>query len=348
MNSGALVVVGINHKTSGVEVREKFFLRAVERELLLSHLKSEVRVVEAFVLSTCNRTEIYAHLIDDDHFLLIQSLFNMKDLSFSREWLRHFYIKKGAAAVTHLFDVACGMDSLVIGEKQILGQIKEAAALASKMGMFSRGFNILTNMAIRAGKMAQTNTHISTGGSSVSWAAVNMAQEMLGTLKDKNILIIGAGKMSHLTADQLSKKSVGKVFVMNRTLDKAADLAGRFGGQPVLFWDMKEVLTRVDVCLCSAGAPHYLIEKDHVQQVMPLRGNKPIIFIDISTPRNINPEVSGIPGVQLVSIDDLQRVVTENIEKRRSAMDEVRKIIDKKVVAFYKKMTRCSHVEFII
>src|SRR3989338_3182138 len=190
-----LCVVCISHKKCPVETREKFFLRTVERELLLSHLKNESSVVEGLILSTCNRTEIYAHLLDDDPALLVKSLFKIKGLHFSDDLMKYFYVKKDKDAVRHLFSVSAGLDSLILGEKQILGQVKVAVELSRQEGMLGKQFNILTNLAIRLGKKARTETEIDAGGSSVSWAAMKMAEEVLGQLNDKAVFMLGAGKM---------------------------------------------------------------------------------------------------------------------------------------------------------
>jgi glutamyl-tRNA reductase len=341
-----IIIAGISHKTASIEVREKLFLRIKERELLLSNLKNEAGVVSAIVLSTCNRTEIYAHLIDDNPLLLLQHLFKVKKMNLTKEWGKHFYIHKQEAAVRHLFNVACGLDSLVIGESQILGQVKTAADSARNQRMMDKVFNILLNVAIHGGKLVKTRTDISFGGSSVSWAAVAMANQALESLEGKNVLIIGAGKMSQLTAGQLSRRSIANVFVMNRTLDKAKALAQQIGGHAVALWDMKDVLSHVDVCICSAGAPHYLLERALIRDVMAQRQSTPLLLIDISTPRNIDPAVADLPDVQLISMDDLNNIIIENIEKRRSAIESVERIIERKVSAFYDKISKVKEREF--
>jgi glutamyl-tRNA reductase len=165
-----------------------------------------------------------------------------------------------------------------------------------------------------------------------------MARILLGSLETKQVLIVGAGKMSRLTAGQLGRRVINSVFVMNRTLRKAEDLARQIGGRAVSFWDMKDILARVDICLCSAGAPHYLIEKDLVAEVMALRRQRPLLLIDISTPRNIDPQISSVAGVRLVSMDDLRKVVTDNIEQRRLAVGEALGIVGRKVNGFYEKI----------
>ncbi|MCR4336980.1 MAG: glutamyl-tRNA reductase [Candidatus Omnitrophica bacterium] len=335
------IAVGINHKSSPVEVREKFFLNPLEQELLLSCLKNEPLVREVFIFSTCNRTEIYAHLTRNDSALLIESLFSLKNIPFSQELFKYFYVKQGQEMIKHLFNVTCGLDSLVVGERQILGQVKDAVALASRKKTLDTQFNILTNMVIRAAKMGQTQTQISSGGSSISWAAVAMAQKLLGSLEGKSVLIIGAGKMSQLAAGDFQRKGVSKLFVMNRTREKGEELAQKFNGQSVGFEDVKEVLREVDVCICAAGASHYLIEKGLVERVMTQRQHQ-LLMLDISMPRNIHPDVASVEGVLLININELDKVVDQNIEQRRQAIFEVERIIAQKMNEFSKKIVKIS------
>lgn len=338
-----LILIGLNHKSANIGIRELFFLQPLERELLLSELKNNPKIFEAFVLSTCNRTEIYAHLLDDDPALLFEVLFKIKKLPRMPVLTDYFYVQKNNNVINHLLEVTCGLDSLVIGEKQILGQVKESTKLAQDMGMLGKVFNILINTAVHAGKIAQRKTQIGAGGSSVSWAAVNMTQKILGPLNEKDILIIGAGKMSYLTADQLSRKSVNNIFVMNRTRAKAEELARKIDGVAVKSWDLKNVLSKVDACICSAGASYFLIENEMIQEVMSLRDQRPLLLIDISTPRNIDPSVSQISNVSLVSMDDLHKAIDENLAARQDAVHSVRQIIQNKIELFNQKIGK---VEF--
>jgi len=257
----------------------------------------------------------------------------------------HFYACRNRKAVEHLFRVVGSLDSLIVGEKQILGQFKGAVELSRKIGMMDKQLNILSNLAIRVGKKAHSETQIGCGGSSISWAAVNMAQKKLGSLNDKSMLVIGAGKMGHLAVSQLKQKNVGSLHVMNRTREKAVALAQQFGGVASAFWEIKEVLKSVDVCICSADAPHYLIEKDLIDEVMPARANKKLILIDIAMPRNINPKVSEAHNVELLAIDDLDRVVEANVRKRHLAVGQVEAIISDKIDEFYSKLSKLAVME---
>ncbi len=350
-----IIAIGINHKTAPVEIREKFSLTTTQQDLLLSELKNQPEIIEAFVLSTCNRVEIYAHVLDhtSNGDILFETILSIKNISPTPQIKKHFYRYSGRETIEHLLRVSSGLDSLVLGEKQILGQVKDSVARAQARTMFSRHFNILSNIAIRAGKKAHSQTAISYGGSSVSWAAVIMAEKILGTLCDKSVLLIGAGKMGKLTVKQIQNKDVQKIYLINRTRAKAEALAqectcARKGSaEAVSFCDIQETLSYVDVCICSSAAPHYILDKETLQKVMVSRGRRPLVLVDISVPRNIDPKVSEVEGVQLFTIDDLDNVVKETMRKRQAAVSQVEHIIDQKLTEFYEKITKLRSVEFV-
>lgn len=333
-------MAGISHKTSSIEVREKFFLRPVEQELLLSELKNDPSIVEAVVLSTCNRTEIYAHLIESTPQILLQHLFKVKKVDILSERLSYFYSYSEEKAIRHLFSVSSGLDSLILGEKQILGQVKEALELARQKGMLGREFNLLARLAIRVGKLAQSTTQISTGGSSVCWAAAKKAESLFGTLRDKKILIIGAGKMGELAVRQFRNKETEKIFIINRTEERAQILAYQSDAIAVSFGEIKEVLQEADLCLSCAGCPHYLIERPLIEKVMANRGGKKLTLIDIAVPRNIDPQIKNVHGVELISIDELDESIQENAGIRESSVQEVKRIVEQKLNEFYRKSTK--------
>ncbi len=348
LNSDYLFVLGLNHKNTAIELREKFYFPDGEKELFLSGLKNNPAVLGAFILSTCNRTEIYAHLLADTPQIILDVLFKIKKLKNSEALLQNFYCYQNHFAVRHFLRVAAGLDSMILGEKQILGQVKHAVEIARSYGMMSRELNILSNLAIRAGKKAQTETEIGFGGSSVSWAAVTTIQQKLGTLAGKSILIIGAGKMGFLAGEQLRNKNVGDIYVMNRTCDKAQVIAGDIKGIAVGFWQMKEILSKVDACICSAGAPHYLIEADTAKEVMASRKGKRLILIDISMPRNIEPKVSAIDGIELLTIDQLDKVVEGCVSRRHDAVFEVERIIENKEREYFARIAKARLVQNVL
>lgn len=334
-----MYIIGINHKTAPIDIREKFYLNPLQQDLLLSELKANPGIAEAFVLSTCNRIEVYIKRVDGfcDMDFVVSLICKIKKLNPDPSYRSHFYTYTDLEAIEHLMRVATGIDSLVLGEKQILGQVKAAVERARSLAMLSKYFNILTNIAIRAGKKAQSETGISCGGSSMSWAAINMAEETLGSLQDKSILVIGAGKMGELALTQLQDKGAGKIYLMNRTGEKAEALAQKFSGIPVSFMDIKDTLIDVDICICSVGAPHYILDKAMVEAVMAKRDFRKLLFIDISMPRNIDPQTATVGGVSLFTIDDLAKVVGDNMKRRLAAASQVEEIIRQKVVEFREK-----------
>jgi glutamyl-tRNA reductase len=341
-----ILAVGINHKTSAIETREKFFLSPLERELLLSEFKNDASVFSTIILSTCNRCEIYA-TVDEDHQAveILNKLFSIKHQPMTDDLQGLFYVLEGQKAVEHLLRVACGVDSLILGEKQILGQIKDAVELSRQNLMMDKTFNILTNLALETAKKARRETEIDFGGSSVSWASVCMAQNMLGSLEDKTVLILGSGKMGRLAVEQLIKKGVKKIYIMNRTIEKAEELAKQSGGIAVGFWEIPEILPQIDVCICSSSCPHYLIEKDLVENTMLRRGSQKLVFIDISMPRNIDPSVAEVKDVSLVTVDDLDRVVQDNMQKRLGAALQVEQIVISKVQEYYAVINKIRLIE---
>jgi len=338
-------VIGINHKTSSIDIREKFFLGKPDCELLLAQLKSSPFVIEALVLSTCNRTEIYAHLIEDDPDLLIRHLFRLKKIEYTSELRKHFYVHASNQAIVHLLRVSGGIESLVLGEKQILGQVKAAIELSRGAGMLGKYFNLVTNAAIRVGKKAQNETLIGCGGSSTSWAAITMAHSLLGSLENKNILILGAGKMGKLTVNHLQNKGLANIYIVNRSYEKAVTLAEKCGGTAVGFWDLKMAMQNSDICICSVGAPHYIIDTALVREVIEKRAHREMLFIDISMPRNIDPAVSEISRVQLKSIDELDPIMEETVKKRQDSVRNVEAIIENKLEHVCAKWSKIRELE---
>jgi glutamyl-tRNA reductase len=334
-----MFITGLSHKTAPIDVREKFYLNPAQQDLLLLELKNHPLIHEAFILSTCNRVEVYLRRADNsiDRNFIIDLIGRVKKAPIEAALEQYVYTFENTAAISHLLRVASGLDSLVLGEKQILGQLKTSVERSRDLGLLSKYFNILSNIAIRTGKKAQAETDISYGGSSVSWAAIEMAEQTLGSLENKSVLIIGAGKMGELALTNLNKHSVSKVYLMNRTGEKAEALAQQYGGIAASFWDIKEILTEVDVCFCSVGAPHYILDQEKISQIMKLRQGRRLVLVDISMPRNIDPMVGQLPNVHLSSIDALDVVVQSNMKKRQGAIAQVEDIISQKLAEFNQK-----------
>lgn len=342
-----LVLVGVNHKTCPLDIREKFFIQPTEKDLLLAEFKSDPKVLAAIVLSTCNRTEIYADLLEPNPSVILDRFLSVKGLSLSAGLDEYFYVRHEKDVVEHLFRVINGLDSMILGEKQILGQVKCAVAWSQQKQMMNRTFNILTNLAIETGKKVRRDTLIDYGGSSISWAAVTEAQNILGTLDGKTVLVMGSGKMGFLAVQELRNKGVEKIFIMNRTHEKAVELAEQCGAQAVMFWQIKEILTEADACICSTGAPHYLVDKELMHEVMAARPARKFAAIDIAVPRNIDPHASVVPGVTLVSVDGLSQTVLDTKAKRMAAVEQAEKIIALKISEFYKALDKAAAFELM-
>jgi glutamyl-tRNA reductase len=337
-----MFILGLSHKTAPIAIREKFYLNPSQQDLLLSELKNHPLVSEAFVLSTCNRIEIYLKRVDEtvNAATVLALIAKIKKINFDFDTTPYIYTYEATEGLNHLLRVACGLESLILGEKQILGQVKGAVERARELGSLSRYFNIMTNVAIRTGKKAQHETSISHGGSSISWAAIEMAQKTIGDLQDKSVLVIGAGKMGEIALKHLHELGVKKIFLMNRNGEKAEELAGQYNGIAASFWNIKEILSEVDICFCAVSAPHFILDKEKITDIMSIRMGRKLVLIDISMPRNIDPEVGTLTGVHLSAIDDLHEVVGETMKKRESAIQDVEAIIRHKILEFNDKLAK--------
>ena len=324
-----LVVVGINHKTAPVELREKFSFSPKEIADANRLLKANACLAENLVLSTCNRVEIYAvtgH--DKDCVDAIKSfLGRFHNMNISDHDDR-FYIHRGKNAVGHLFGVASGLDSMVVGEMEILSQIKKAYKDAKSSMATGKVLNRLFEKSFNTAKKVRTETFIGRGTVSVSSAAARLAKKILGNLKDRMAMIVGAGAVGEQLIVYLRKNGIWSILVANRTLEKAKSLAERFSASAIGFEDFKSRLVEIDIVIASTGAPHCIIRKDDILSIMPKRKQKPLFIIDLAVPRDVEAEVNKIDNVYLYNIDDLERIVDENINLRKSELDNCSKIID--------------------
>jgi glutamyl-tRNA reductase len=337
-----LVVLGLNHKTAPVEVRERFSISADRISQGLRHLEDYAAIDEAVVLSTCNRSEMYAAVEEDSEELqtLKQFLF---DLAGNEESIdEYLYCYTGEDCIRHLFEVASSLDSLVLGEGQILSQVKKAYAIARESGTTSTVLNTLFHRAIAVGKRVRTDTRIAFKPVSVSYAAVELARKMFGVLADSNVLVFGAGQMAELTVQHLVSKGIKKIYVANRSLPKAKILADKFGGEAVPLAEAYKLAVDVDVVVTSTGAPHYVIKPWETQQLMTRRKGRPLVFVDIAVPRDVDPDVAEIKGVQLYNIDDLEAVVGRNVKERENEAAEAVVIVNEEVDALVEKFRYLS------
>ncbi|MCR5438733.1 MAG: glutamyl-tRNA reductase [Selenomonas sp.] len=337
-----LLMLGLNHKTAPVDVRERF---AIPKQAIrdgLANLNDYEGLSEAVVLSTCNRSEMYA-VVDDireDLPTLRQFLF---DLTGNEENIdEYLYHYENEECIRHLFKVASSLDSLVLGEGQILSQVKAAYALGREAGTTSTILNTLFHRAIACGKRVRTETRIQYNSVSISYAAVELAREVLGELTSSNALIFGAGKMAELTAQHLVSRGVKKIYVTNRHLERAEQLADRFNGEAIPFDEAMKKAVDVDVIVTSTGAPHYVIKPWETRQLMTKRKGRQLFLIDIAVPRDVDPEVGELKNVSLYNIDALEEVVDEHVQERREEAVQAQKIVEEEVLSIEDKFQYLS------
>ena len=332
-----LVTVGLNHKTAPVEVREKLSFSEDNIPKHLDKLTSHNIIRGCIILSTCNRTEVYAAVLDVDKGLtkIREHLAKCCNLELSKV-MNYLYTYTLYDVITHLFRVASGLDSMVLGETQILGQVKTAYQAACEYGSTNRVLNTLFQQAIAVGKKVRTDTQIDRNAVSISYAAVELAKQLFGGLDGKSILVVGAGKMSELTAKHLVSNGVSDVLVANRSFDKAVALAEVFGGKAINYGELFDYMAGVDIVISATAAPHCVIEKPDMEKVMSRRNGKKLFLIDIAVPRDIDPQVNEVEGVSLHDIDDLQNVIDNNLEHRKKEAVKAEKIIEAEINEFWK------------
>jgi glutamyl-tRNA reductase len=330
-----LTLVGLSHKTAPIEIREKMTFPAHRQAEALARLTDSDQVAEALILSTCNRTEIYAVTAEEDAGVdaVIDFVCDYHDLD-KHELTRYLYVNHGEATVKHLFRVVASLDSMVVGEAQILGQVKEAYDFSFENGASGRIFNRLFRQSFEVGKRVRTETAIGESAVSISYAAVELAKKVFDTLAGRTILVVGAGKMSELTAKHLVSQGVRSVLVANRTYERAVELAERFDGEAIRYDDLFDHMRGADIVISSTAATHYVIRKSDVAETLKGRHGKPLFLIDIAVPRDIEPEVNDLPNVFLYDIDDLNGVVESNLEERMKEAREAEAIIEEEIAAF--------------
>lgn len=327
-----IVVVGLSHKVTPVELRERLYFPETALEEPLEKLAHYTEGGDRVILSTCNRVEVYGHIQHLAHgsTRLRQFLSDYHGIPLE-ELEPYLYTYHGAAALRHLFRVVSSLDSLVVGEPQITAQVKEAFAIARRAQATGSVFNQVFERAFAVAKRVRTETRIGEQAVSVSYAAVALAKKIFQDLNAKTVLIIGAGEMSELTARHLISQGVKNLLVANRTLDRARELAERLQGQGVPLGELSGYLHHADIVVTSTGAPAPIISKADVQNALRLRKNRPMFFIDIAVPRDIDAAVNDLDNVYLYDIDDLQLVVQENLRarQREAALGEM--IIEREV-----------------
>jgi glutamyl-tRNA reductase len=331
-----IIVVGLNYRTAPVEVREKFTFSEAELPEALRRLKQTKSILECVIVATCNRTELYA-VVDRlnvcRHYInsYLESWFGISRDTFSR----YLYMYEDQEAIRHLFRVTCGLDSMVIGETQILGQVRDAFLLAQQTATTGTLFNKLFREAVTVAKQAQTETTIGENAVSVSYAAVELGRKIFGSFAGKKVMVIGAGKMSELTAKHLHAGGVGEVVVANRTLERAEELARKFAGSACSIDKIGEKLAEIDIVISSTGSAGYVLTKKDVEQIWFRRkAATPLFIIDIAVPRDIDPAIAELDNVFLYDIDDLEGIVESNLEQRRNEALKIEKMIEEGMEEF--------------
>jgi len=333
MPSDMILLLGVNHKTTPLAVREQLALNKGYEEPLLA-LRNIAGCKECYLLSTCNRVEIVVVAeanaqVEED---IAKLLFGTSVAPEQRQ--DYLYIYRNNEAVHHLFMVSTSLDSMIVGEAQILGQLKEAYRHASEIKCTGPVLNRLLHKSFSVAKRVRSETQIGASAVSISYAAVELAKKIFGTLENKNVLLIGAGEMAELAAEHLVSQGVNKVVVANRTLSRAMDLARRFNGTAVSLDELFSQLEQADIVISSTGAPNIILHKKDVKPIMRIRRNEPIFFIDIAVPRDLDPELNTLDNVYLYDIDDLHNVVEINKSERDKEAVKARRIVDEEALKF--------------
>ncbi|PIQ97801.1 MAG: glutamyl-tRNA reductase [Nitrospinae bacterium CG11_big_fil_rev_8_21_14_0_20_56_8] len=349
MAESNLIMVGVNHKTTPVEIRECLAFTGNKMEDSIERLVSFPEIVEHIILSTCNRVEIYARVRNHDEgiFFLKKFIADYHGLPLD-ELDRYFYCYRDFQAVEHLFRVSASLDSMVLGEPQILGQVKDAYSQARTLRATGLVLNQLFEKAFMVAKKVREQTGIAERGVSISSAAVELARKIFEDLESHSVMLVGTGEMAELAAKHLISYGVKTVYVASRTFERAASLATRLNGCALDFETFKEDLHKADIIITSTAAPKFIIHKDVVEAAIQKRKNRPMFFIDIAVPRDVEPEVNGLENVYLYDIDDLQAVVDANIKEREKEAEEAMQIIQREVTKFNNWITSLDAVPTIV
>lgn len=329
-----ILVVGLNHRTAPVEVREKLAFAEKDLETVLPALRQETGLKEGLILSTCNRVEIYGVADGKEKTDAVKNFLSRRRSVARREIDPYLYDRFQPGSVGHLFRVACGLDSMVLGETEIFGQVKKAYLKASELQSAGAVLHRMFQKTFHIGKKVRTETGINEGAVSVSSVAVELAEKIFGSLEAKKVMIMGAGEMSEATVRHLVEKGTPSVLASNRSFERAQKLAEQFQGEAVPYDQAFARMGEVDIVISSTSAPHPIIHAPEVRRVMQERGQKPLFFIDIAVPRDVDPEVERIDNVYVYNIDDLKGLATANLKQRQAQMALCDSLIEEEVGRF--------------
>ncbi|MFD4932204.1 glutamyl-tRNA reductase [Peribacillus butanolivorans] len=330
-----ILMIGLNYKTASVGTRERFVFQEETKEQAIRVLKNTKSISEGVILGTCNRTEIYAvvdQLNTGRHYLksFLADWFGVDKLEFSD----FLYIKENDEAVEHLFRVTCGLDSMVLGETQILGQVKNSFFQSQNLKSTGTIFNMLFKQAITLAKHVQTSTDIGKNAVSVSYAAIELGKNIFGDFRNKTVVIVGAGKMGELTAKHLHEQGVNTFVVVNRTYERAKSVADQFNGKAISIQNLTGALIEADIVISSIITDSYVLTKQQIQAVSQKRNYRPLFMIDIAVPRNLDSDINDLDNVFLYDIDDLEGIVEANLEKRSQEAEKINLMIEKELISF--------------
>ena len=331
----SVVVIGLSHRSAPVELRERFAFVEANIPDALKQLRESGLVTEGVVLSTCNRVEIYAAtaLAPDDQFFARVKKFFIEHHAYDGELGDEFYTFAEPHSLHHLFKVAAGLDSMVIGETEIFGQLKKAYDLAFQQKYTGVRLNKAFQRAFNVAKQIRTETNIQRGSVSVMSAAVELAEKIFISLAEHEVLVIGAGETSEKTARALQSRGVKKITVTNRSPERAQFLAAELGGRAVLFEQWPDEFERIDIAISSTAASHHILDRAKLEPLMKRRRHRPLLLIDIAVPRDIDPAVNGLDNVYLYNVDDLQSIASDYLKQRQEEVARCEQIIAGKVAA---------------
>ena len=340
-------LIGVNHKTAPVEVRERLAIPESRLPEACKKLTEHPGIDEAMILSTCNRVEILANTkngVGADLRGFIQNYFQLD----GAELNKHLYEYNEREAVRHLFRVAASLDSMVVGEPQILGQVKEAYATARAVGAVRAQLDQLVTRAFAVAKRVRTETAVGSSSVSIASVAVELAKKIFGNLHGKQVYLVGAGKMSELAARHLMAHGCASIFVANRNYDRAVSLAYKFQGQAIHFEDLHNTCDRADIVITSTGAPHAIFRREHGEVFLSRRKNRPMFFIDIAVPRDVDPAMNKLDGIFVYDIDDLQQAVASHVADRRKEAERAEAIVATEVERFHARIQTLDVVPTIV
>jgi glutamyl-tRNA reductase len=344
-----IYVVGLNHNTAPVEIRELFAVSKEELHSLYNIFLSHNSIYETLILSTCNRVEIYYanDNTHDDSDFIIDTLMSLRGLKINNI-KDYFYQLKSEEALKHLFEVSAGIDSMALGEPQIFGQVKDAFKYASEYNAARQILKKLEEITIVCTKKIRTYTKIAEKPITISSAAIDLAKKIYGSFENKNALIIGAGQMCELAAKYLMNEGLNNIYVANRTYERAKILSESIGGKAVEFESIYELLSIVDIIISSTSSDNYILEYSQVEKKMPARKHKPLFFIDIAVPRDIDPKINEIENVYVYDIDDLKSVVELNKKTRLQEIEKAQVYINEAINNYYKWLKALNIAPIIV